>query len=256
MIIAVINNKGGTAKTTTSVNLAAGLARSGEKTLLVDLDSQASAALSLGVPNHDLTPSMSDALLQGRPIEEIIRSTAQPGLDMVVGNMDLANTDLHLADVPGRERRLIRQLQRVRTDYAWVFLDCPPSLSMLSINALVAADFYLIPVKPEYLSLQGLFNLDLAIKRLKKGMNLAPRLAGILLTIVHPSSRVVRQNINEIRKNYPEDVFETYIRQDVRLLEAPAHGQSIFSYSPGSSGARAYARIVEDMKARIKRAAT
>lgn len=256
MIIAVINNKGGTAKTTTSVNLAAGLARSGEKTLLVDLDSQASASLSLGVQNQDLTPSMSEALLEGRPMEEIIRSSDQPGLDMALGSMDLANTDLHLADVSGRERRLMRQLHRVRTDYAWIVLDCPPSLSMLSINALVAADFYLIPVKPEYLSLQGLFNLDLAIKRLKRGMNLAPRLAGILLTIVHPCSRVVRQNINEIRKHYAEDVFETYIRQDVRLLEAPAHGQSIFSYSPSSSGARAYSRIVEDMKARIKRAET
>ena len=250
MIVAVINNKGGTAKTTSSVNLAAGLARQGYKTLLVDLDSQASAALSLGMSREELNPGMSEAIMDGMPMEEVIRSRISAGLDIAPGGMDLANTDLNLADIPGREKRLNIQLQRVAGSYDWMVLDCPPSLSLLSVNALVASDYYLIPVKPEYLSMEGLAGLNQSVQRLKKGLRVAPSLLGILLTIVHPSSRAARQVMQRIRQEYGEYVFQDYVRQDVRLLEAPEAGRSIFDYAPRSNGAMAYTRTVKELLAR------
>jgi chromosome partitioning protein len=252
LILAVINNKGGTGKTTTSVNIAAGLAREGFRTLLVDLDSQASAALSLGIPRSALEPSMADALLDGLPLEEAVRPSSEERLDLCPGHMDLAHTDLTLADTRGREKRLSLQLSRVRQSYDCIVLDCPPSLSMLSVNGLFAADSYLIPVKPEYLSLEGLANLDAALTRMKAGMNTAPKLLGILLTIVHPCSRAARQNMHRIRDQYGEAVFESYIRQDVRLFEAPANGESIYTYAPRSTGALAYKKATQELVKRLR----
>jgi len=250
MIVAIINNKGGTAKTTSSVNLAAGLARQKYKTLLVDLDSQASAALSLGMSREELEPGMSEAIMDGMPMEDVIRSEFSSGLDIAPGGMDLANTDLNLADIPGREKRLNIQLQRVAGSYDWMVLDCPPSLSLLSVNALVASDYYLIPVKPEYLSMEGLAGLSQSVQRLKKGLRAAPSLLGILLTIVHPSSRAARQVMQRVRQEYGEYVFQAYVRQDVRLLEAPEAGRSIFDYAPRSNGAMAYTSVIKELLAR------
>ncbi len=247
MIVAVINNKGGTGKTTSSVNLAAGLVRQGYRTLLVDLDSQASAALSLGISREKLEPGMSEALMDGMPMEEVVKPKVSAGLDVAPGGMDLANLDLNLADIPGREKRLNIQLQRVADYYDWIVLDCPPSLSLLSVNALVASDGYLIPVKPEYLSMEGLASLNQSVLRLKKGMRRAPSMLGVLLTIVHPSSRAAREIIQRVRQGYGENVFQNYVRQDVRLLEAPEAGMSIFDYAPRSNGAMAYTRIVKEL---------
>jgi chromosome partitioning protein len=253
MVIAVINNKGGTGKTTTSVNLAAGMAAQGERTLLVDLDSQASASLSLGLARDELRPSTSEALLEGLPLEEIVRPGVADGLDLAPAHLDLANADIQLADVAGREKRLAIQLERVRHAYDWVVLDCSPSLSLLSINALMASDTYLIPVKAEHMSLEGLNSLTETLERLRAGMSCSPSMTGILLTMVHPSSRATWRNCQKVRREHGNAVLETYIPQDVRLFEAPGHGRSIFDHAPRSKGALAYRRMLREVRERMPR---
>jgi chromosome partitioning protein len=169
MILAIINNKGGTGKTTSAVNLAAALAMKGRRTLLIDLDSQASASLSLGVDRADFKPSIADAILEGRGMSGIIRKTAAEGLDLITGSADLADADIQLARIPGRERRLKEAIAPVRASYDFIILDCPPSLSMLSINAMVAADTFIIPTPPEYLALEGLVGLWKRSRKSRKG---------------------------------------------------------------------------------------
>lgn len=246
MFIAVINNKGGTGKTTTCVNLSAALANSGYRVLLVDLDSQASASLSLGIQWSDLLPSMADVLFNRTVVEHAIRPSTIPRLYLLTGEMELANTDLILADVPGRENRLAECLKTVRHAYDFILCDCPPSLSMLSVNALVAADRYIVPVTPEYLALEGLVSLMDAVEKLKKGMDINAKLLGIVFTLVNPGIRIrrnlrsTRNIIGIVREHYGQEVFKTEIKRDVRLSDAPSFGRSIFGFAPKSRGARAY----------------
>ncbi len=166
MILAVINNKGGTGKTTSAVNLTAALAMKGKSTLLIDLDSQASASLSLGIERAAFAPSIADALLDGQSLKPVIRKTAADRLDLVTGSPDLADADLTLANVPGRERRLKAAIATVRAVYDFIILDCPPSLTMLSVNAMVSADAFIIPTPPEYLALEGLVGLMDAVEKI------------------------------------------------------------------------------------------
>ena len=247
MIIAIINNKGGTGKTTTCVNLSASLASSGYRILLVDLDSQASASLSLGIDRNRLSPSSAHVLFGTAKVAEAIRPGVVSGLDVLPGQMELANTDLMLADVQGRERKLAESLNRVNGSYDFVLLDCPPSLSMLSINALVAAHYYVVPVTAEYLALEGLVSLMNGIDRLKRGIGVAPELLGILFTLVNPCLKMSEDISQLIREHYGTQVFETEIGRDVKLGEAPAYGCSIFDHAPNSRGAGAYARLAQEM---------
>ncbi|MBW1707032.1 MAG: ParA family protein [Deltaproteobacteria bacterium] len=251
MVIAVVNNKGGTGKTTTCVNLSAALADTGYRVLLVDLDPQASASLSLGVERGNLSPSAADVLFKGTSIKLIIRPCAIQRLHLLTGDIELANTDLNLADVPGRERRLSESLMSVRQDYDFILCDCPPSMSMLPVNALMAADGYIIPVAPEYLALEGLVSFMTVIGKLRKGMGINPELVGIVFTMVErvlgTTRRTTRDIIGLIREHYGEDVFETEIRRDVRLNESPSFSRSIFDFAPRSHAARAYAMLAREV---------
>jgi chromosome partitioning protein len=252
MIVAIINNKGGTGKTTTSVSLSAALADMGYRTLLVDLDSQASASLSLGIAREHLSPSMADLLFQFEytDLTDIRRSAVINGLDILPGHIDLANTDLILANVVGREKRLSEILQGVKDEYDFIFLDCPPSLSMLSINALVAADGYMVPIVPEYLALEGLIGLMNGVDRMKNGMGIETELLGIVFTLMNPCLNISKEISGIIRDHYGNRVFETEIRRDVKLGEAPAYGKSVFEFAPKSKGAKAYALLAEEFMAR------
>ncbi len=247
MILSVINNKGGTAKTTTAVNLSAALALRGRRTLLIDLDAQASASLSLGIDRAGFKPSAADVILAGRGIVGVIRKTADDGLDLVTGSADLADADLQLVRLPGREHRLKDALAPIRAGYDFIVLDCPPSLGLLAVNSLVAADAFIVPSPPEYLALEGLVGLLEAVQRIHEGIGTASKLAGILLTKVDHRRKVTAEIVQVIRDHYRDQVFRTEIGVDVRLVEAPSFGKTIFQYDRGSAGAEAYRQLADEI---------
>ena len=253
-IIALVNNKGGVGKTTSAVNLAAGLVAAGRRILLADLDAQGSASLSLGLTRADLTPGSAEVMLEGHPIREVIRPTSVKGLDILPGSMALASADLVLSVVKGREVVLKDALTPIRGDYDFTVLDCPPSLGLLTVNALTAADFFIIPVTPDYLSLEGLVNLMDAVERIKKGIGKAAGLLGILLTLADYRLNVTEEIGRMIRGYYGRLVFKTEIRGNVRLKEAPSFGKTIFEYDKGSAGAEAYQELTKEVLQRISKA--
>jgi chromosome partitioning protein len=247
--IALVNNKGGVGKTTSAVNLSAGIAAGKKRVLLVDLDAQGSASLSLGLTRGDLTPGTAEVILNGLPVQKGIRSVGD--LDILPGSMALASADMILAVVKGREMILKNALKPILTDYDFIIIDCPPSLGLLTVNALIAADFFIIPLTPDYLSLEGLVNLQEAVERIKKGMGKAADLLGILLTLADYRLNVTEEIGRMIRAHYGHLVFKTEIRGNVRLKEAPSFGKTIFEYDKKSSGAESYRKLTKEVLHRI-----
>jgi len=253
-IVAVVNNKGGVGKTTSAVNLSAGIAAGKKKVLLVDLDAQGSASLSLGLTRGDLSPGSAEVILEGHPIREAIRPSSVKGLDILPGSMALASADLVLSVITGRERVLQNALTPIRADYDFAVLDCPPSLGLLTVNALTAADFFIIPLTPDYLSLEGLVNLLDAVEKIRAGIGgrvAAP--LGILLTLADYRLNVTEEIGRMIRGYYGRLVFKTEIRGNVRLKEAPSFGKTIFDYDKGSAGAEAYRELTREVLQRINK---
>ena len=242
-IIAVINNKGGVGKTTTAVNTAALLTHQGYRVLLIDMDSQASASLAVGISWDHISPSLADVIQNNFPIRSAIHKTYLSGLDVIPGDMNLASTDVLLADMPGREHILGKHIRTIQNDYDFIVCDCPPSLSLLPINALVCADYYLVPVTPEYLALEGLIGLQQAIRKLCIGMGLKIELLGILITMVQTWSRSQKQVIKLIRSHYTSQVFTTTIPREQNICIAPSYGCDIFSFKKKSKGSKRYAQM-------------
>jgi chromosome partitioning protein len=244
--------KGGTAKTTTAVNLAAYLALGGLRVLLVDLDPQNFATICLGVDTHEIKVSIADALLDDRQLLEAVYSTGIPSLDLIPADRRLASSDVLLADVVGREKILKGKFEKIRGRYDYIIIDNPPSLNLLSINALVASDNYVITVSPSYLSLVGLQSLLETVEVIKKNMQSRVELLGILPTMVDLRLKISNETIDLLRSHFKEKVFKTIIRHNVKLLEAPSHGKSIFEYDSGSTGAMCYIYFGKEFLSRCK----
>ncbi len=255
MIIAIVNHKGGVGKTTTAVNLSAALAEMGRRVRLLDLDGQASASLSLGVARAGLEPSSADVLFDRMPIHWAVRPTRVEGLSLVTGSEALFRADLRFARFHSGERRLMEALLPVREDYDFIFIDCPPSLSLLTLNALVASDAFLVPVAPLHLSCEGLDRLLAAASRLKREFGIQTAFLGIILTLVDARARSVKENIARIRGRFKKAVLAPEVRSSIRLAEAPALGKTIFEHDRASPGAAAYQRLASELLKRASRLA-
>ncbi|MFM8385489.1 MAG: ParA family protein [Planctomycetia bacterium] len=253
-IVAVINQKGGVGKTTTAVNLGAALALRGRKVLLVDLDPQGNLTDHLGLaaddPSTDERPSSYGVLMGDVALASAVLATATKGLWVLPSTPDLAGVEIELADAPGRESRLKQALAAVpERSYDWVLVDCPPSLGLLSLNAMVAAREVFITLQTEYLSLKGLGLVTRTVDMVREQVNTDLRISGIVATLVDPVTNLAREVIEEVRVNYGQRVFETRVRKNVRLAEAPSHGQHIFEYQPDSPGAADYRALAEEVEA-------
>jgi chromosome partitioning protein len=250
MIIAVISKKGGVGKTTSAVSVAAALARRGHRVLLLDLDPQASASLWLGVPRSDLAPSIADVLLGETRIDTAIRRTRLDNLDLLTSSTDLTAADRELSRLGQGERTLARHLQRVRDDYRYILIDCPPGLGFLPSSALLAADAFVVPTPPQFLALEGLTNLLSAIERLGYRYQRRPACLGILLTMIDYRTRAGRHNVERLREELKTKVLAIEVRINVRIAEAPEQGQTIFEYAPESTAARSYELVADELELR------
>lgn len=249
-ILAISNQKGGVGKTTTAVNLAAALALVGRRVLLVDLDPQGNATSGVGVDKSTVPGTLYDVLVHERPLLEVIVDTAVPGLSLVPANTDLVGAEVELTGLIAREQRLAEALAPV--GHAWddILIDCPPSLGLLTLNALTAADSVLIPIQTEYFALEGLTELVKTCALVQRRLN--PRLTreGILLTLFDGRNRLNQQVADEVRRHFGRDVFGTVIPRNVRLGEAPSHGEPIHQYDARCPGARAYVELCQEILVR------
>ncbi len=250
-IFAIANQKGGVGKTTTAVNLCAYLAGAGCQVLLVDSDPQANATTSLGIDPRKPGTSLYDVLMENRPVQEAVTGTTLPGLSLVPANLDLAGAEVEMAARMAREQLLSRALQPLSCQYDYVFIDDPPSLGLITINGLTAADGIIIPVQCEYLALEGLSQLLNTIQQVRKVLNGRLKVAGVLLTMADARTNLSTQVEDDVRAHFPLETFETLIPRSVRLSEAPSHGLAVLSYAPESAGALAYEALAAEFIGRF-----
>lgn len=246
-ILAIANQKGGVGKTTTSVNLSACLAYLGKKVLLVDTDPQGNATSGVGIEKGEVEACIYNVLVEDAELEKVILHTAMDGLDVAPATIQLAGAEIELVPTISREVRLKRAIEKVETNYDYIIIDCPPSLGLLTINALTAADAVIIPVQCEYYALEGLSQLLNTIRLVQKHLNDKLSIEGVLLTMLDARTNLGIQVIDEVKKYFQDKVYQTIIPRNVRLSEAPSHGEPIVLYDARSRGAQVYLEFAKEV---------
>lgn len=246
-IIAIANQKGGVGKTTTSVNLAACMAYIGKRVLLVDIDPQGNATSGIGIEKADVERCIYDVLVDDLEVSEVIKSAKVENLHVIPATIQLAGAEIELVPTISREVRLKRALEKVKKDYDYIIIDCPPSLGLLTINALTAADAVIIPVQCEYYALEGLSQLLNTVRLVQKHLNEELKIEGVLLTMLDARTNLGIQVIEEVKKYFQDKVYQTIIPRNVRLSEAPSHGEPIIIYDAKSRGAEVYVDLAKEV---------
>lgn len=246
-VFAISNQKGGVGKTTTTINLAASLAASEFKVLVIDSDPQGNATSGLGVQKIPDRPSLYHVLLAGISASDAIIPTELEGLHIIPADKNLVGANLELVEIPNREFRLRESLQTIRDEYRFVLIDCPPALDLLTLNALVAADSVLVPIQCEFFALEGISELMDTIERVRQSFQHLLEVEGILLTMFDDRTNLTRQVAADLKGFFGDDVFETVIPRSVRLAEAPSFGQPILTYDPRSKGAESYIKLAKEI---------
>jgi chromosome partitioning protein len=252
-VVAFANQKGGVGKTTTAVNLGGEFALRGLRVLLVDCDPQGNATTSLGITKRDLTTTTYDVIMGMAEPDQAIRSTGRNGYDLMPASEHLAGAMIELTAVERREWRLAEALGKIETRYDWVLLDCPPSLGLLTLNALCAASGVLIPLQCEFLALEGLAQLKGTIDRIHDHLNARLTIVGVVMTMYDGRTNLAQQVVEEVRRYFPQRICNILIPRSVRLSEAPSYGQLIAEYDPQSRAAQAYAALAEEVLGRVER---
>mgnify|MGYP000993582728 CR=1 FL=1 len=246
-VIAIANQKGGVGKTTTAINLGAGLASQGKRVLLVDIDPQGNTTSGVGVRKPSIKRCMYDVLVSGIPMETVITPTEVENLWIAPASIQLAGAEIELVPSMSREEKLRQHMENIRNQYDFVLIDCPPSLGLLTVNALTAADSILVPIQCEYYALEGLSQLVNTIKLVQRHLNKSLKLEGALLTMYDPRTNLAAQVVSEVRAYFGNQVYETIIPRNVKLSEAPSHGQTILDYDPRSKGAETYMQLTAEV---------